>query len=343
MVFTPGIFELMFHEPMNELIFRYFRMMINLYSLYDVLAEYHLDQEKQILLSDGDNPQKCRFCGRTTPEVTFNKVAHALSHMVENRHLKSDYECDECNHLFSRYENDYSAYMNLYHTMFGVHGKKGIPKYRLHSEAFSKITNETNSIHILMKEDEDSLIEWKEEDKRNNSIKVKGERAYTPQNILKAIVKMGISIMPKNELPIFKTTIDWLMNKPVEGLIPKVIVRFYRNKRPYTSCWIIKRKDSVGQDIPLYMFILAYNGIVVQTPFPFVAEDKNLKGRNITIPLFPTILDKEQLPFLRDVITVAEIDKKYDEATINIKYRRVEETINQTKASESDDISIESK
>lgn len=79
----------------------YYKKMLNELQLsYDILVVHHLNEEKQIMLSDKNNPQKCRFCGRKYPDVKFNKVAHAISHMVENRYLKSDYECDECNEIF---------------------------------------------------------------------------------------------------------------------------------------------------------------------------------------------------------------------------------------------------
>src|SRR5688572_3441102 len=45
----------------------------------------------------------CRFCNKSMPEVTFKKDAHTISQLTGNRHLVSDFECDTCNDLFSKY------------------------------------------------------------------------------------------------------------------------------------------------------------------------------------------------------------------------------------------------
>lgn len=71
---------------------RFNKMLLNLEAAYNIIKCYHLNEDKQIMLSDGDKPQKCRFCEKEFPDVTFKKISHAISHMVGNRVLKSDYD-----------------------------------------------------------------------------------------------------------------------------------------------------------------------------------------------------------------------------------------------------------
>lgn len=52
---------------------RFDKMRFNLETSYNIIVCYHLNEHKQIMLSDGDKPQKCRFCGREFPDVTFKK------------------------------------------------------------------------------------------------------------------------------------------------------------------------------------------------------------------------------------------------------------------------------
>lgn len=222
---------------------RFNKMLLNLEAAYNIIKCYHLNEDKQIMLSDGDKPQKCRFCEKEFPDVTFKKISHAISHMVGNRVLKSDYECDTCNQIFSTYETEYSSYMNLYHTMFMVHGKGGIPKYKLSHKENSKIEIENdNTIKINIQEGEEPLIVWKEINKANNTIEIKGKRTYTPQNVLKALVKMALTIMPKNELQHLSNTKNWLMGHSCKGYILPVCLRFYRSPLPFTSVMILKKK-----------------------------------------------------------------------------------------------------
>lgn len=295
---------------------------------YDLIVSYHLNEDKQIMLSDGDNPKKCRFCGRSYPEVSFNKVAHALSHMVENRHLKSDYECDECNELFSKVETDFSAYMNLYHTMFQVYGKGGIPKYKLNSKQKSKIeVSEDNLIKINLQEGEEPIIIWEEKDKANNSIEIKGKRTYTPQNVLRALVKMAMTIIPPSELSNLQGTMNWLMFRPCEGMLLPVYLRIYRQPLPFTSAMIFKRKDFVDNINPHYVFVLAYKNIVFQVPLPMVEADKKFRGKKIKFPMMPTPLDLTLKPIVDTMLDLRSNNRiRGEEVSIGLKYASAQQT-----------------
>lgn len=62
----------------------YQAMMKKLGEDYVPLKFYHLNEDKEIMLSDSE-PGKCRFCGRSKPDVKFEKVAHAIPHFIGNR------------------------------------------------------------------------------------------------------------------------------------------------------------------------------------------------------------------------------------------------------------------
>jgi hypothetical protein len=44
--------------------------------------------------------RKCRFCGKSNPEVSFKKKAHLIPEFLGNKMLLSDFECDSCNYEF---------------------------------------------------------------------------------------------------------------------------------------------------------------------------------------------------------------------------------------------------
>lgn len=317
---------------------RFDKMRFNLETSYNIIVCYHLNEHKQIMLSDGDKPQKCRFCGREFPDVTFKKIAHAISHMVGNRVLKSDYECDMCNQFFSTYETEYSSYMNLYHTMFMVHGKGGIPKYKLSHKENSKIEIENdNTIKINIQEGEEPLIVWEEIDKANNTIEIKGKRTYTPQNVLKALVKMALTIIPKDELQNLSNTKNWLMGKSSEGCILPVCLRFYRNPLLFTSVMIFKKKDSIYTPLPHYVFCLAYRNIVIQMPIPMVDLDIQFKGKKFEFPLIPTPLDEYSRPLVSTQIDLSGKEKvKGEVVSIGLKYKSAVQTSPKSKSTNVD-------
>ena len=317
---------------------RFDKMRFNLETSYNIIVCYHLNEHKQIMLSDGDKPQKCRFCGREFPDVTFKKIAHAISHMVGNRVLKSVYECDMCNQFFYTYETEYSSYMNLYHTMFMVHGKGGIPKYKLSHKENSKIEIENdNTIKINIQEGEEPLIVWEEIDKANNTIEIKGKRTYTPQNVLKALVKMALTIIPKDELQNLSNTKNWLMGKSSEGCILPVCLRFYRNPLLFTSVMIFKKKDSIYTPLPHYVFCLAYRNIVIQMPIPMVDLDIQFKGKKFEFPLIPTPLDEYSRPLVSTQIDLSGKEKvKGEVVSIGLKYESAVQTSPKSKSTNVD-------
>lgn len=258
--------------------------------------------------------------------------------MVGNRVLKSDYECDMCNQFFSTYETEYSSYMNLYHTMFMVHGKGGIPKYKLSHKENSKIEIENdNTIKINIQEGEEPLIVWEEIDKANNTIEIKGKRTYTPQNVLKALVKMALTIIPKDELQNLSNTKNWLMGKSSEGCILPVCLRFYRNPLLFTSVMIFKKKDSIYTPLPHYVFCLAYRNIVIQMPIPMVDLDIQFKGKKFEFPLIPTPLDEYSRPLVSTQIDLSGKEKvKGEVVSIGLKYESAVQTSPKSKSTNVD-------
>ena len=57
------------------------QMIKNVDKYYSFVVCYHLDDNKEIILQDS-HKGKCRFCGKGQPNVTFEKVAHAIPHFI---------------------------------------------------------------------------------------------------------------------------------------------------------------------------------------------------------------------------------------------------------------------
>lgn len=266
---------------------------------YEPLVVYHLNNEEEIMLKDSAAKRTCRFCDRSEPDVTFKKVAHAIPHFIGNRILKSMYECDDCNgRVFSPMESQFSQFMGIYHTFHEVSKGGKVPAYRNNSKEKSKIVVENGSIKIDCVEGEDlvSVI-----DEKNHTIDIKAKRSYVPQSVYKIFIKMALTIMPESEMSHFKYTLEWLMGKRQFGYNLYLIERRYeglRNPFGFDSCMIFRRKANHKDNVPAYIFGLAYYNFFFQTYIPLCDEDKALDG-NVSIPYIPTPLDDYGVKFTR--------------------------------------------
>ena len=58
-------------------------------------------------------PRKCRFCGKSSPEVTFTSEAHVIACAFGNRLLLHHEECDFCNNIGSKFETALSTMLTV--------------------------------------------------------------------------------------------------------------------------------------------------------------------------------------------------------------------------------------
>lgn len=262
---------------------------------YVPLVCYHLNKEEEIMLSDSVTG-KCRFCGKSVPDIEFNKVAHAIPHFIGNRTLKSTYECDDCNgRVFSPMESQFSQYMSFYHTFAHVckGGGAKIPKFRTNSSEKSCIVVTDKGIEVKCYEGE-GLIPTIDEEKK--TLTLTAYRSYIPQNVYKIFVKMALTIIPESELGQFQTTLRWLhgdIRIKTNGLM--LVERQYMsimNPFKFDSCMIFKRKATSTANVPAYIFGLAYYNFFFETYIPFCEADKKFQGQDISMPYIPTPLDE---------------------------------------------------
>ena len=285
------------------------RMVKALDANYVPLVVFHLKDKDDIKLGDTATKRTCRFCGRTEPEVTFKKVAHAIPHFIGNRTLKSLYECDDCNgNVFSPMESQFSQFMSIYHTFYHVSKGGRVPTFRNNSKEQSKIVVDGGTIKIDCVEGEDLVPEI---DKKKHTFKIKAKRSYVPQSVYKIFIKMALSIMPEAEMMHFKTTLEWLMGKKEFAYNLMLIERRYdglMNPFGFDSCMLFKRKDDHRDNVPAYIFGLAYYNFFFETYIPLCDEDRDLDG-NVEIPFIPTPLDYDGCKFSKMIHDLSSTEK----------------------------------
>lgn len=237
-------------------------------------------------IDDIDEGKVCRFCGKRYPEVTFNKKAHALSELIENKEFVSRTECDTCNEHFGRYlEDSLSKYLGCGRTVSQIMTKRGIPSYKS-SDGKSRIDFTEQGLVIQQ------TINSKFAELQDHLLMIHAVRqAYSPLSVYKAFVKMALSMLPYEEMVHFMDTVAWL--KEESNIISKydmtnyewIIERFVPGPHPLPlEAWGFLRKD-ITRLVPYYIFVISFGNLIEQIAVPCRVKDIFEAGTEI--PLIP--------------------------------------------------------
>ncbi len=168
--------------------------------------DWHNHNGKPIYVGQWE-PRKCYFCGKTKSETAFKNEAHLMPEFAGNRTILSLHECDVCNQEFSRYESALAAYIGPQRILWMIPGKKGLPN---HEDGKSELRSNSSERSVTLSARNGDDTEFKI-DEENNSITVSFlKEGYIPVLAFKALVKIGISLLPANEIANFASTINWL-------------------------------------------------------------------------------------------------------------------------------------
>ena len=279
---------------------------------YSIIADYDMSHNKEILLGDKSETRKCRFCGKSTPDVSFESDAHAVSHFIGNRVLKTLYECDSCNkQLFAKMEEQFDAYMRFYHVFCHV-SRNGntVNSYKCNSKSKASISvsEEWTDINCCVGEDLSIMV-----NRQNKTITFSGVRSYIPLAVFKAIVKMALSIVPESDIDNFEDTLRWLMTSSIQLSHLKLSIRLYEGLNDFNGeCMIYKRKDNCKDNVPRYLFGLKYNNLFIQISIPLCKEYISFED-HIQDLLIPCQMDAEgnrYLHFNNDMSSNNKISKE---------------------------------
>lgn len=279
------------------------------FSDYYVLEEPFCNNlEKKTIWKDFDS-SKCRFCGETE-KSNFKKAAHIIPEFLGNRFLLSNFECDECNERFGIYEQSLSNFLGPIPTLNFIEGKKKkndkisgrtrIPTFKNvigdkieSGKSFEKIDQSEIPDRIKNNIPEDSqiinfggassAIAFDSEEKilRLNTIK----NPYIPNHAFKALLKIGLSFIPKEKYSEYEFSNQLLDNR---NIVLKEEMKFFNNIRnirlyqfahlnffPFPQGFLYKRNlKKVDCFLPERIFLLAISCFAFQIPIIFSKTDQ---------------------------------------------------------------------
>lgn len=227
-------------------------------------------------------PQRvCRFCGEQMPKVSFRREAHILSQLLGNRNWISDMECDDCNSLFSLYENDLANFIGITRTLGFYSGSGSIPKYKAPDGSLELGKDkEGPQRRLRLVLNSNSNIRFNErEGKKEFTLQVT-KHSYTPVHAYKALLKTAYLLLPEAELPHYKAIGNILRtSKHDPSLKDSPFFRFmayFLPGSPFPSpvMFCYKKKPEYAQEnCPDRVFVLYFQNYIIQLYLPFCTLD----------------------------------------------------------------------
>ncbi len=259
---------------------------------YDVIARYTCSNDgghKDFVDTATIKPYRCRFCGKTEPEVKFTDDAHAVSELIGNKSLFIKSECEDCNKKFGKkYEDQFAKYLGPGRTLNQTKAKNGIPSYKTVDGKFRMDVTEKG--FVIQEVSGNGRLDFSNGVIQLHLIK----DTYVPLNAYKSLVFMALSIIPENEMAAFDETIKWLNGEDIlfnmSIYSSHVIERFIEGAKPLPISVTVGRRKH-GKEVPYCIFTLEFDNYGFQIIVPCPKEDVKLDGKTLTIPALPSIMD----------------------------------------------------
>ena len=272
-----------------------------------------------------NQPYVCRFCGKTKPETTFKKKAHAIPESLGNKFLKSKNECDICNTKFGQeFEDHLAKFLLPYRALTGIKGKKGPVTYK---DLKTRFENLENIVKIQ------SDIEAFRIDEQNHKAYLDvNQQPYVPINVYKAFLKIALSVMPEEWLPDYKDLILFLQNGvfPFSKKFIRIGITEIAGNRPFVMPGaFFAKKKTPDKLVPSLYFVFIFGNYIFQLLLPSKTEDEilfknNLKIKWIQVYIFEREV-KENLKY-QLVDFSRDIQTQDNKITISFNYESIEKT-----------------
>lgn len=220
----------------------------------------------------------CRFCQKKSPDVSFKNEPHIVPELLGKNFGVSDFECDNCNQHFSRYETDFADFLGLVRSFYFTQGKGNIPTFKSPGEslvarmetlqggkkALGISDNNKGAITINTKTGETTIAYLK--------------NSYTPINVFKSLIKIALTVLPENEFRFYREINHFISdeeNHEYYAQFAQILSYTTTERREHPSCYIFQRKRTIN-DVPKHVFMLYFENFIYQVFIPRYAFDEPL-------------------------------------------------------------------
>ncbi|MDR3679397.1 MAG: HNH endonuclease [Flavipsychrobacter sp.] len=229
-------------------------------------------------LTDRDK-RTCRFCGTKNDSKKFKTKSHVIPHLLGNRYLISDVECDSCNSFFGKYENDLAFFLGIHRTMQGIKGKENVPKFNSPNDSVTaKVNNDFYGVKSTEIEMKDPLNKGFSVDMNSGIAQFKyTKQSYTPLHVYKVLLKIALSFINENDVSNYKLAYNFLVTSTLnEKIAPSAKVLYYRLSSNYKAerpfIYLFRKKDP-KEKIPTHSFAIYFENILFTFHIPLLSKD----------------------------------------------------------------------
>lgn len=237
-----------------------------------------------------DRNRICRFCEKDETKTKFRLKAHAIPELLGNKSIFSNYECDDCNQFFgSGIENDLGNWTMPSRTFARIRGKSGVPSIKQNGTGQGlRIDYDDDGFHFKHFESDPHF----DIDLENRQLKFELIRdVFTPVAVLKAFVKIGLTLLPPEEVPYFEEAVSWIREPDhTQRFVAKLPI--FHTFRPgpmrndLLGAMILRRKKSIV-NLPYAFLMLSFGNDIYQVCIPCPQQDRTIHDKQLAIPPFP--------------------------------------------------------
>ncbi len=229
----------------------------------------------------------CRFCKGKYPEVTFNKDAHIIPHLLGNEYLISDFECDSCNKIFSVYEAQLANYLGITRTLWKVKGKNGVPSFY----SPGNVTYAKKEGFFNLKDAVVLSAPKYDFDLKTGICTIEYDKnPFRPLQVFKVFLKIALSLMPEEDLDNYSDLLTFILtNKWDNECKENPFFKIYRASVPYhyNPVAILFKKWNNDLVVPTHVLILFFGNKIYQLLIPNNKDDLKLYNEGFQACLMP--------------------------------------------------------
>ncbi len=213
---------------------------------------------------------RCRYCGKAHL-ACFRMKAHAFPEALGNKWIMSRDECDACNIIFSRYDDAIARAVSPFLTLGGIKGKSNKVRQTGRSDGDVVLSRrhgpDCPGLSLFANNaDFGQHVSMTAQGLLRMNMPISGI-PFKPRHAYKALVKMGVALLPDEELGHYTKLRSWLLDTEdtVEFPILDVGMSFASiGNAPPLVVGTLLRRSNPADVIPHILFIVGAGSICLQ-------------------------------------------------------------------------------
>ncbi|WP_187287141.1 HNH endonuclease [Brachyspira pilosicoli] len=242
----------------------------NITNNYEVISTVIYDNVGKYTFNYKVNPKVCKYCNNSDKKY-FSNESHIIPENIGG-HLIDSLECDKCNSWFNEnIEQDFSKFLDVQKTLFGIKGKIGIPKI-ISDDFNAKYDNLNGKDRLTFTIKNPKITPY-----NIQQYKFEITKDINLYNLYKTLCKIALGVIDYKQIEIFSDTIKWIKDLNANTKIPIVILNNHINiidylNKPYVYVYIRKNND---YNIPYTCAELNCRFMSFYYIIPFSKNDRN--------------------------------------------------------------------